>query len=99
MWVALSIDSFIFFSRIFEQDDGNTHTSLLIHSAFSLMYFVAFVILLVSWIKCPSNGRTLFCQGRYPCVIHILPTVTSLMLTVLYIYSDVRDGLERFHSF
>ena len=99
MWVALSIDSFIFLSRFFEQDDGNVRTALLINAAFSLIYFVAFVILLVSWIKCPNEEKTLFCQGQYPCLIHVFPTMISLILTVLYIYSDARDILERFHSF
>ena len=98
MWVALSIDGFIYLSRLFEQDDGNSRTSSLINSAFSLMYFVAFIILLVSWIKCPK-GKTLFCQGQYGCWVHVLPMVSSLILMVLYIYPDARDILKRFHSF
>ena len=98
MWVALSIDGFVLITRIFERDDGNEETSILINSAFGLIYFVAFIILLVSWIKC-SNTNTLFCNGEYKCIVHILPTIAAFTLTILYVYNDVRHMMEKFHSF
>jgi hypothetical protein len=93
MWVALAIDGFVFLCRIFEQDDGTSQTSLLIDSALGLIYFVAFVILFVSWIKC-SNSNTLFCNGRYKCYVHVLPTISALALTILYIYHDVQRSIR-----
>ncbi len=98
MWVALSIDSFVFSCRIFEQDDGTDETSMLIDSALGLIYFVAFIILLVSWIKC-SDTNTLFCNGQYKCIVHILPTIAAFTLTILYIYYDLQNTIEKFHSF
>ncbi len=98
MWVALSIDSFVFLCRIFEQDDGTDETSMLIDSALGLIYFVAFIILLVSWIKC-SDTNTLFCNGQYKCIVHILPTIAAFTLTILYIYYDLQNTIEKFHSF
>jgi hypothetical protein len=98
MWVALSIDSFVFLCRIFEQDDGTDETSMLIDSALGLIYFVAFIILLVSWIKC-SDTNTLFCNGQYKCIVHILPTIAAFILTILYIYYDLQYTIENFHSF
>ncbi|CAF4150671.1 unnamed protein product [Rotaria sp. Silwood2] len=97
MWVALAVDSFIFLCRMFEQDDGTNQTSLLIDAAFGLIYFVAFVILLVSWIKC-SNTNTLFCNGKYKCIVHILPTFGALALTILYIYHDVQRSIQKLNS-
>ncbi|CAF0998060.1 unnamed protein product [Adineta steineri] len=97
MWVALGIDGFVFFSRIFEQDDGTSETSILIDAALGLIYFVAFVILLVSWIKC-SDTQTLFCNGNYKCIVHILPTLAALTLTILYIYHDVRRSIRKLNS-
>lgn len=98
MWVALSIDGFVFLCRIFEQDDGTDETSMLIDSALGLIYFVAFIILLVSWIKC-SDTNTLFCNGQYKCIVHILPTIAAFTLTILYIYYDLQYTIEKFHSF
>jgi hypothetical protein len=98
MWVALAVDGFVFLCRIFEEDDGTNQTSLLIDSAFGLIYFVAFVILLVSWIKC-SDTNTLFCNGKYKCIVHILPTIAALALTILYIYHDVQYSIQKFNSF
>jgi hypothetical protein len=98
MWVALAIDGFIFLCRIFERDDGTNETSLLIDFSLGLIYFVAFVILFVSWIKC-SNTNTLFCNGEYKCIVHILPTIAALALTILYLYHDVQNSLEKFNSF
>jgi hypothetical protein len=98
MWVALAVDGFVFLCRIFERDDGTNQTSLLIDSALGLLYFVAFVILFVSWIKC-SDRNTLFCNGKYKCIVHILPTIATLALTILYIYHDVKDSIEKFDSF
>jgi hypothetical protein len=97
MWVALAVDGFIFLCRMFEQDDGTNQTSLLIDSALGLIYFVAFVILLVSWIKC-SDTNTLFCDGKYKCIVHILPTIGALALTILYIYHDVQRSIQNFNS-
>lgn len=98
MWVALAVDGFVFLCRIFEQDDGTPETSSLIDAAFGLIYFVAFVILLVSWIKC-SNKRTLFCNNTYKCYVHVLPTIGALALSVLFVFHDIRQMLTRFHSF
>jgi hypothetical protein len=97
MWVALSVDGFIFLCRMFEHDDGTSETSLLIDSAFGLIYFVAFVILLVSWIKC-SDTNTLFCNNKYKCIVHILPTIGALALTILYIYHDVQRAIQSFNQ-
>ncbi len=98
MWVALAIDGFVFLCRIFEQDDGTSETSLLIDAALGLIYFVAFVILLVSWIKC-SDKNTLFCNGKYKCFVHILPTIAALVLTILYVYHDVQRSIQRLNTF
>jgi hypothetical protein len=98
MWVALSIDGFIFLSQIFECNDGTDETSILINFAFGLIYFVAFIILFVSWIKC-SDTNTLFCNGQYKCIVHILPTIAAFTLTILYIYDDLQHSIEKFHSF
>ncbi|CAF1120663.1 unnamed protein product [Adineta ricciae] len=98
MWVAFAIDGFVFVCRVFEQDDGTVETSLLIDASLSLIYFVAFVILLVSWIKC-SDVNTLFCNNKYKCHVHSLPTIGCLALTVLYMYYDVRRCLEKLNSF
>lgn len=98
MWVAFALDSFILLCRIFEQDDGTSQTSLLIDAAFSLLYFVAFVILFVSWIKC-SDTNTLFCNGKYKCFVHCLPTISALALTILYIYHDAQLTIQKLDSF
>ncbi|CAF4714358.1 unnamed protein product [Rotaria sp. Silwood1] len=76
---------------------GTSQTSLLIDAAFGLIYFVAFVILLVSWIKC-SDTNTLFCNGKYKCVVHILPTIGALALTILYIYHDAQRLIQKLSS-
>ena len=97
MWVALAVDSFIFLCRIFEHDDGTNQTSLLINSALGLIYFVASIILLVSWIKC-SDTNTLFCNGKYKCFVHSLPVLSALALTILYIYHDVQHSIQKLNS-
>jgi hypothetical protein len=98
MWVALAVDGFVFLCRIFERDDGTNETSILIDCALSLLYFVAFIILFVSWIKC-SDRNTLFCNGKYKCIVHILPTIAALTLSILYIYHDVKYSIQKFNSF
>lgn len=97
MWVALAIDLYVFLCRLFEIDDGTSSTSLLIECAFGLMYFVAFVILLVSWIKC-SDSDSLFCQNRYRCYVHVLPTFSALLLTILFLYQHVDDCFKQIHQ-
>lgn len=98
MWVALAVDGFIFLCRLFDKDDGTPETALLTDCAFGLIYFAAFVILLVSWIKC-TDTNTLFCNGRYKCIVHILPTAGSLALTILYIYDHAQHAIHKLESF
>ncbi|UJR08575.1 hypothetical protein I4U23_012834 [Adineta vaga] len=50
-------------------------------------------------IDAALNVNTLFCNNKYKCYVHSLPTITSLALTILYMYDDVQRCIQKLNSF